>query len=221
MPKAKPTKYFDPAKRPGLRRAGLERTRRIILQAALDRFSTEGFEGASTRAIAAQAGVNHGLIRHHFGSKEKLWRAAVEFLFERLEREMRFTAEDVAGRSAREIFEMGLRRYVHYCARHPEHARIMVQESIGSGPRLKWMAQNFIKRSMQAVRPVIEAAKARGDLPNLDTVSIQYIIAPACQMIFALASEVKAVTGRDMTTSAAIEAHADTVVALFAGKRRA
>ncbi len=28
--------------------------------------------------IAQEAGVNHGLVRHHFGSKEGVWRAVVE-----------------------------------------------------------------------------------------------------------------------------------------------
>ena len=53
-------------------------TRERILRAALEAFSENGFEGATTREIATRAGVPLGLLQYHFGAKPKLWRAAVE-----------------------------------------------------------------------------------------------------------------------------------------------
>jgi AcrR family transcriptional regulator len=49
-----------------------------LLETALTAFASHGFEGAATRGIAEAAGAPQGLIRHHFGSKEGLWRAVVE-----------------------------------------------------------------------------------------------------------------------------------------------
>ncbi|RBQ16690.1 TetR/AcrR family transcriptional regulator [Spongiactinospora rosea] len=51
-----------------------------IRDAALRQFGERGFEGATTRAIAETAGVSPGLLRHHFGSKEKLREACDEHL---------------------------------------------------------------------------------------------------------------------------------------------
>lgn len=48
-----------------------------IRLAALGLFARQGFAGTSLRAIAAEAGVSHALVRHHFGSKEGL-RVAVD-----------------------------------------------------------------------------------------------------------------------------------------------
>jgi len=48
-----------------------------IREAALAQFATVGFEKATIRAIAADAGVSPGLLRHHFGSKQAL-REAVD-----------------------------------------------------------------------------------------------------------------------------------------------
>ncbi|MBR8744884.1 TetR/AcrR family transcriptional regulator [Nocardiopsis sp. MG754419] len=48
-----------------------------IRLAALGLFARQGFAGTSLRAIAAEAGVSHALVRHHYGSKEGL-RAAVD-----------------------------------------------------------------------------------------------------------------------------------------------
>src|SRR5690606_11618856 len=43
-----------------------------IRQAAITRFPTEGIEGTTIRAIAADAGVSPALVLHHFGSKQGL-----------------------------------------------------------------------------------------------------------------------------------------------------
>jgi AcrR family transcriptional regulator len=64
-------------KRPTGRRAGDSGTRDAILDAALACFSERGFEGASLRAIAADAGVDPALIRHFFGDKERLFATVV------------------------------------------------------------------------------------------------------------------------------------------------
>ncbi|MEN8183296.1 MAG: TetR family transcriptional regulator, partial [Myxococcota bacterium] len=66
--------------RPG----GAPETRERILQAALEAFSTQGFDGATTREIAARAGANVGLLQYYFGDKSRLWRAAVDRAFEAL-----------------------------------------------------------------------------------------------------------------------------------------
>lgn len=52
-------------------------TRANLARAGLEAFAAHGFEGASTRDIANTAGVPQGLVRHHFGSKEGLFRAVV------------------------------------------------------------------------------------------------------------------------------------------------
>lgn len=52
--------------------------RQLILEAALDVFAEQGFEGATTKEIAARAGVTHGLIYFYFSSKEDLFQAVFE-----------------------------------------------------------------------------------------------------------------------------------------------
>lgn len=53
-------------------------TRRAILDAAIPAFAESGLDGASTRAIAAVAGVNQPALNYHFGSKQGLYRACAE-----------------------------------------------------------------------------------------------------------------------------------------------
>lgn len=63
----------------GGRRPGSPDTRGEVLDAARHRFATEGYAGASVRAIAADAGVDPALVHHYFGTKRDLFREAAAF----------------------------------------------------------------------------------------------------------------------------------------------
>ncbi|MCU0484440.1 MAG: TetR family transcriptional regulator [Chloroflexi bacterium] len=65
-----------PRRRPG-RRPGPSDTRERILGAARAAFAEAGFDGATIRSIAAAAGVDPALIHHYFGSKQRLFVAAM------------------------------------------------------------------------------------------------------------------------------------------------
>ena len=51
-----------------------ERSRRIILDAALDLFSHRGYRATSIRDIASRAVVSTGSVYHHFPDKEAIYR---------------------------------------------------------------------------------------------------------------------------------------------------
>ena len=53
-------------------------TRREILMAAEQSFAASGFTGATTREVAARAGVNVATLHYHFGNKEGLYRAVID-----------------------------------------------------------------------------------------------------------------------------------------------
>ncbi|OBH82527.1 TetR/AcrR family transcriptional regulator [Mycobacterium sp. E2989] len=63
-------------RRPG-RPAGSSDTRDRILACARELFATNGIGNTSIRAVAAAAGVDSALVHHYFGTKEKLFAAAV------------------------------------------------------------------------------------------------------------------------------------------------
>jgi len=63
-------------RRPG-RPAGSSDTRDRILASARELFARNGIRNTSIRAVAAAAGVDSALVHHYFGTKEKLFAAAV------------------------------------------------------------------------------------------------------------------------------------------------
>lgn len=60
------------------RRPGASDTKERILAAARTAFAEAGFDGATIRVIAARAGVDPALVHHYFGSKQRLFVAAME-----------------------------------------------------------------------------------------------------------------------------------------------
>jgi AcrR family transcriptional regulator len=60
------------------RRRGPSQSREHILECARELFAERGYTGATMRAVAAAAGVQPGLLHHFFGSKEQLYREALD-----------------------------------------------------------------------------------------------------------------------------------------------
>jgi len=186
----------------------------MILEAALQEFSAHGFDGTSTRAIAAKAGVHHALIKYHFQSKDLLWRAAVTFLFERQLAELAAFPPPDQFADKRDYAREMLRQRVYYWARHPEHARLMVQESCRDTERFRWMVDTFIKTVSEASEQFIRWLQNEELVPRASTPALAYILVGAAQLFYTLAPEVQRVWGIDPANPEAIEAHADALIQL-------
>lgn len=58
-----------------------ETTREQLLRAAIRVFADKGFQAATVRAICQAAGANVAAVNYHFGGKEALYAAVLEFMF--------------------------------------------------------------------------------------------------------------------------------------------
>src|SRR6185312_7717482 len=57
-----------------------ERTRRRIIETAIEMFGSLGYERTATRAIARRAEVSLPALQYYFGGKEGLHRACAEYI---------------------------------------------------------------------------------------------------------------------------------------------
>lgn len=64
-------------RRRGRPRKGESDARERILVAATEEFGERGYDAATTRGIAARAGVDSALLHHHFGTKAELFAASI------------------------------------------------------------------------------------------------------------------------------------------------
>ena len=152
------------------RRPGDSGTRQAILQAAQEAFCEHGYDRASIRAIAHQAKVDPALVHHYFGTKQRLFVAAVQFPFqpaevidqllggdpgtvgERLVRFILRIGEDQANRDA----VIGLLR----SAATTEHAATLLRE-FASEAIIGWMAADLDPPNPR-LRPTLVASQLIG-----------------------------------------------------------
>ena len=99
-------------------------TKERILQAAAEVFAERGFEGASTREIAAKAQVNISSLHYHWASKDALYIAIVARVLDSLRERVRqsFIA-DAEGFDARQLIERALGGVFDFFADNPRAAR--------------------------------------------------------------------------------------------------
>jgi AcrR family transcriptional regulator len=116
-----------------------------LLQAATDAFAEQGFEGASLRVIADSAGVSFQLITYYFGSKEALWIATVEYLFERYFETGKGLGFTTSG-NIYEQFHNHLRLLLTDMQQRPQLRKIWIQEYFANSERYHNVIKPQIKR---------------------------------------------------------------------------
>jgi AcrR family transcriptional regulator len=192
-------------------------TRTALLDAALDEFAAHGFEGASTRAIAAAAGTHQPQINYHFESKEALWKAAVDHLFARLDRAVSdHLGEDDPGWDSRAGFAANIHAFVRAAAGLPELNRIMVQEATMDSERLHWIVERHTRPRFRLVTERWRTLREDGQVADIDEVVLYYSLVGAASLAYVNAPEAR-LLGHDTLAESFIEAHADALVTMFLG----
>jgi len=128
-----------------------------ILQVAIRSFSEIGYEGTTTAAVAREAGVTQPLVHHHFGSKEGLWRAAMDELFAEVD-----AFREPSDASPTERLVAGIDQFVRFVARRPEVTRVIAREGAKSSPRLTYLIDRHLRAPFQAVVGAMKAGQRAG-----------------------------------------------------------
>ena len=193
-------------------------TRDRILGVALESFAELGFDGSSTRSIAARAGVNQGLIPYYFGTKQALWREAVSRAFAMLGEVLGGAVRNATEVSSRERLAVLIRSYVRFVAAHPEFVMLMNEEGKRDGERMRWLSDTHVRPIFEAMSRLYEGVQAEGGLPGgIDVPHFHYLFAGASAAIFHQAPECRRLFGIDPSDPFVVEAHADAMVHLFLG----
>ena len=188
-----------------------------IVAAAVELFSERSFEGATTRDIAARAGVTQPLLNYHFRSKEELWQAAVASLFDRLNQTLDERTSGLRGVDDVTAAKLLVREFVTFSARNPELHRIITQESKADGPRMDHLVDNHVRPIYERTTKLFESLAATGAVPPIHPTHLYYILTGAGPTMFVLAPECRRLSGLDPTDDAVVEAHADAVCLLLFG----
>ena len=164
-----------------------------ILDAALDAFAAVGFEGASLRRIAEDAGVTHQLVVYHFKTKDALWRAAIRELLE----VARGPREPVDGVEPGEAVRLWVRGFVRFTARHPQFHRITTIEGQADTPRFRWLLDTYVRPAFERSVETIGRAQAAGQARAGDPARLHYAAIGLVTTNLVYALEYQAITGVD------------------------
>lgn len=129
--------------------------RSAIIDAAAVVFAEGGLSGATTRAIAHQAGVSEALLYRHFVSKEALYFAVLRRLLRAQNEQMRRTLDVPPGETS--LVQI-LRNYFTGIVHLHEHVdnvvahQVLMKSLAGDGR----YARLLYKRSFRLYRPILE-----------------------------------------------------------------
>ncbi len=200
--------------------------REQLLDAALLEFGAKGFDGASTRAIAQRVDAHQPQINYHFASKEALWFASVDHLFDLLNQTMHglvlpddaAAAHDVTPLA--DVFAEMIRRFVRFAAAHPEQNQIMVHEATTASDRLTWMTQRHVRPIYDALRKAWKRLRDAGIAAPIDDAMVHYVLVGAASLPYVNAPEARLLTGAEPTAPDWVERHAESLVRTLLPARR-
>ena len=194
-----------------------ERSENRSVAAATDLFSERSYDGATTRDIAARAGVTQPLVNYHFRSKEELWRTAVDALFDRLSNTMYERTHGLRGVDEITTAKLLVREFIVFSARNPQLHRIIMQESKADGPRMDYLVDRHVRPIYERTFAMFESLASAGAMPDIPAAHLYYILTGAGPTMFVLAPECRRLTSLDPLSDDVIEAHADAVCRLLFG----
>ena len=116
----------------------------VLLDAVLQAFGENGYDGASMREIARRFKISHNLMPQRFGSKKTLWYAAIDHGFGRLQKDLEREAQSL-GDDEVEVLRGLIGYFIEVNALHPSLLQIINQEASQPGPRLDYLFDNYIK----------------------------------------------------------------------------
>lgn len=143
-------------KNPGRGSAVEGNVRERILKAAREVFMVHSFKQASTRMIAKEAGVEHPMIHYYFGSKENLFYAMAESIYNETLPVQESWFDGLENMSLRDSFELFIDRMLEYTMKKPDALRIAALNAVNIGDIEQIPGYRFIIMSMAAMRRIME-----------------------------------------------------------------
>jgi AcrR family transcriptional regulator len=185
-----------------------EETQEAIVEAAIELFSTQGFDGISIKAIEEASQTKRGLVSYHFGDKETLWKIVAERIFSRL--------PELSGSALTAVQSLGLEaqvrahltNFIYNSAKHPEVSRLIIQEGKSHSWRLDYIVENYVRPRLGMFKDLMSG--------ELDAHTL-YMLIGASTLVFDVEAECEKLFGFNPRDEAFIKEHAKRVCDLMLG----
>jgi AcrR family transcriptional regulator len=193
------------------------RSRREILDAAVEAFAALGYEATSVRELTRRLGVSHNLVHHYFRSKADLWRAAMDHSFGAITAELaKVMAPAVGDGDVLALLRHATAQFLVMTARFPANGHIIVREGATDGPRLDYIWEHFVAPNVEPWRLLLRQAQREGKVrPDVDVRTLFFLVTDGGAGPYTSPGLAKRIGGPDPLEPGAIRAHAELVADLL------
>jgi AcrR family transcriptional regulator len=190
-----------------------DRSRQNILEIATREFSEKGLAGARVDEIAEYTNTSKRMIYYYFESKEGLYRAVLEKVYEQIR--LIESAIDIEGLSPEDALRELVRVTFDWHHKHPDFVRLVMNENIHQGEHLS--AMPVIKSRRQTIVELLRKLLARGARAgrfrgDIDPIDLHMSISALCFYNVSNRYTFSRIFERDMTSPKAVAARRDVVV---------
>ncbi|MEP7312758.1 MAG: TetR/AcrR family transcriptional regulator [Pseudomonadota bacterium] len=190
-----------------------DRTRSNILEIATREFSEKGLAGARVDEIAERTQTSKRMIYYYFESKEGLYRAVLEKVYEQIRLiESGIDIEHLSPEGAlRELVQVTF----DWHHKHPDFVRLVMNENIHQGEHIGSMA--VIKSRRQTIIELLRKLLTRGAKEgafrgDIDPIDLHMSISALCFYNVSNRHTFSRIFERDMTSPKAVAARREIVV---------
>ena len=169
-----------------------QRNRQIILDAALEVFSTHGFRGATLDQIAAQAGLSKPNLLYYFDSKDAIHRDLLTQLLDTWLDPLRML--DPEGDPQAEIMAY-MRRKLEMARDFPRESRLFANEILQGAPRIESFICNDLRHLVDEKAQLLTEWTQAGRIAPVDPYHLIFSIWALTQHYADFAAQIRMIRG--------------------------
>jgi TetR/AcrR family transcriptional regulator len=173
-----------------------EEKEELILEAALDVFSVNGFRGSTIDQIAEAAGMSKPNLLYYFRTKEAIHRQLIDRVLMTWLEPLR--AFDAAGSPESEIRSY-IRRKLEMARDFPRESRLFANEILQGAPHIEDELKGPLKELVDEKAEVIRGWARAGKIARCDPYHLIFSIWSTTQHYADFDVQVRAVLGQDMS----------------------
>ncbi len=138
------------------------RTDEEILGAALRAFAMAGYEAMSIRTLNKDLGLSHEAVRQRFGSKEQLYRVAVEWGIAEFNRYL--SAERTHQSTDLDILRESIRAFIVTARQHQDLGRLILRESLERSERMDSIFAWVFEPNLAGIKALLDRLAQAGQI---------------------------------------------------------
>ncbi len=182
-----------------------------ILRLALKAFAREGYGGVSLNSLAKEVGVADSNLHYHFGSKEEMWKSALNLVGGEIVKELENLSrliKDLDGIQQMKLFNKQL---VYVSARYPEFQQIVVQEVFSKSDRSEWLVKHLLGNIYQYVDSIRKEEQKKGRIKKVPNANMTSFVIGSITTLFSRSYQMQTLYGLDPFDDEEVERHAEIV----------